>query len=248
MAMDMNLWSVLSSLKECKWVDLTQDFGSDTPKWSGFQPENIETLFTIEEHGIFVNQFTLPGQYGTHMDAPGHFAKGKRLIDGIELKEMVLPLVVIDCSEKAKENIDYELTIDDINDWEKEYGIIPEGSFVAMRTDWSKNWPDQEKCSNLDSEGNPHYPGWSLDALKFLYEERNIAANGHEPFDTDAPIRQGEHGFAGEYYILNRNTYQIEVMANLDQVPPKGAIIFCIVPKAKDAPGFPVRAFAIVNE
>jgi kynurenine formamidase len=248
MLKNTNLWDLLSNLKECKWVDLTQCFGSDTPKWSGFQPENIETLFTIEEHGIFVNQFTLPGQYGTHMDAPGHFAKGKRLIEGIELKEMVLPLVVIDCSEKAKENIDYELTVEDIYAWESQYGIIPEGSFVAMRTDWGKNWPDQQKCSNLDSNGKPHYPGWSLDSLKFLYETRNIAANGHEPFDTDAPISQTKHGFAGESYILNRDTYQIEVMANLDQVPPKGAIIFCIVPKAKDAPGFPVRCFAIINE
>lgn len=247
MATDMNLWNTLSDLKQCRWVDLTHEFGSDTPKWSGFKPEKIENLFSIEEHGIFVNKFTFPGQYGTHMDAPGHFSKGDRLVDGIELKEMALPLIVIDCSEKAKENIDYEMTVDDILEWEAEYGAIPEGSFVAMRTDWGKNWPDQEKCSHNDSEGNPHYPGWSIEALKFLYEKRKIAANGHEPFDTDAPVSQKEHGFQGESYILHQNTYQIEVMTNLDKVPPKGAIIFCVVPKAKDAPGFPVRAFAIVN-
>ncbi|WP_406542192.1 hypothetical protein [Clostridium ljungdahlii] len=84
--------------------------------------------------------------------------------------------------------------------------------------------------------------------MEFLYETRKIAASGHEPFDTDAPIRQAEYGFKGENYILNQDKYQIEVMTNLDKVPPVGSIIFCVVPKAKNAPGFPVRAFAIVNE
>ncbi|ADK13939.1 MULTISPECIES: cyclase family protein [Clostridium] len=248
MTINVDLWKTLIDLKKCKWVDLTHAFGSDTPKWSGFKAEKIETLFTIEKDGIFVNQYTFPGQYGTHMDAPGHFAAGKRLIEDIELKEMVLPLVVIDCSEKFKENPDYELTLEDLLAFEAEYGIIPEGSFVAMRTDWGKNWPDQEKCSNADSEGNLHYPGWAYETLEFLYETRKIAASGHEPFDTDAPIRQAEYGFKGENYILNQDKYQIEVMTNLDKVPPVGSIIFCVVPKAKNAPGFPVRAFAIVNE
>lgn len=99
---NLDLWKTLADLKKCTWVDLTHAFGSDTPKWSGFKPEKIETLFTIENDGIFVNQYTFPGQYGTHMDAPGHFAKGKRLIEDIELKEMVLPLVVIDCSDNFK--------------------------------------------------------------------------------------------------------------------------------------------------
>ncbi|MEA4876721.1 MAG: cyclase family protein [Aminobacterium sp.] len=244
----VNLWEVLSNLKKCKWVDLTHEFGGDTPRWPGFEPEKIETLFNIEEHGIFVNKFAFPGQYGTHMDAPGHFAKGGRLVDSIELKEMVLPMVVIDCSEKVRKNIDYEMTIEDIGEWKSKYGKIPEGSFVAMRTDWSKNWPDQNKYLGKDSEGNAHSPGWSFEALKFLYEERKISANGHEPFDTDASVTQVKYGFQGENYILHQDTFQIEVMTNLDQVPPKGAIIFCIVPKAKEAPGFPVRAFAIVNE
>ncbi|WP_406542191.1 cyclase family protein [Clostridium ljungdahlii] len=138
MTINVDLWKTLIDLKKCKWVDLTHAFGSDTPKWSGFKAEKIETLFTIEKDGIFVNQYTFPGQYGTHMDAPGHFAAGKRLIEDIELKEMVLPLVVIDCSEKFKENPDYELTLEDLLAFEAEYGIIPEGSFVAMRTDWVK--------------------------------------------------------------------------------------------------------------
>lgn len=40
--------------------------------------------------------------------------------------------------------------------WEEEYGKIPEGAFVAFRSDWYK----KENLDNNDAEGNPHYPGW----------------------------------------------------------------------------------------
>jgi kynurenine formamidase len=41
------------------------------------------------------------------------------------------------------------------------------------------------KMENTDANGVAHYPGWSLAALKYLYEERKIAASGHETTDTD---------------------------------------------------------------
>lgn len=145
-----------------------------------------------------------------------------------------------------KKNPDYVLTKEALIAWEEAHQTIPEGSFVAMRTDWCKRWPNQAQYTNTDTAGKDHYPGWGLDALQFLYEERKISANGHEPFDTDAPINQDTTGFIGEDYVLRSNHYQIEVMTNLDQCPATGAIIFCVVPKAQKSPGFPVRAFAIL--
>jgi hypothetical protein len=67
----------------------------------------------------------------------------------------------------------------------KDHGQIPAGAFVAMRTDWSKRWPDAAKMENKDAHGVAHYPGWSLPALKYLYEDRKITASGHETTDTD---------------------------------------------------------------
>jgi kynurenine formamidase len=49
-----------------------------------------------------------------------------------------------------------------------------------------------------------------------------------------------------ETYILRKGRYQIEVMANLDQVPATGALIVVAWPKVKDGLGFPARAFAIL--
>jgi kynurenine formamidase len=51
---------------------------------------------------------------------------------------------------------------------------------------------------------------------------------------------------ATETYLLTSGHYQIEVMANLDKVPAKGALIVVSWPKVKDGLGFPARAFAIL--
>jgi len=75
------------------------------------------------------------GQRGTHVDPPAHFIKGLRTVDQIDLKEMILPLVVIDVQEEAATNLDYTLSLERVKKWEKEHGQIPAGAFVAMRTD-----------------------------------------------------------------------------------------------------------------
>ena len=84
---------------------------------------------------------------------------------------MVYPLVVIDISEKVKENVYYAVTVDDIKEYEAKYGEIPDGAFVALRTDWYKRWPDMGAICNYDEEGGEHFPGWSLEALKYIYED-----------------------------------------------------------------------------
>jgi hypothetical protein len=97
---------------------------------------------------------------------------------------MILPLVVIDLHDECAKTSDYT-SIERLKKWEKNHGEIPAGAFGAMRTDWSKRWPDTVKMQNKDANGVAHYPGWSLPAPKYLYEERKITASGHETTDTD---------------------------------------------------------------
>jgi kynurenine formamidase len=112
-------------------------------------------------------------------------------------------------------------------------GQIAASSFVALRTDWSKRWPDGAAMQNKDAKGVAHYPGWSLPALKYLYEERKITASGHETTDTDPGIATTKDDYSLETYILSHDHYQIELLTNLDQLPESGAIIIATFPKAK---------------
>ncbi|WP_336077517.1 cyclase family protein [Paenibacillus sp. 203] len=241
-----HLVDILKLLKQKEWVDLSHAFYPEIPHFPVFDNVQVDTLFTHDD-GFFVKQYCFPGQYGTHIDAPVHFVKGKRYLHELSLKELVLPLVVIDRSAAVAANSDYELTVADILDFEKEHGRIADQSFVAFRSDWSKRWPDSDAFSNKDDAGDAHCPGWSLEALRFLVEERNVAAIGHETLDTDSSVAYRNAGkLAGEYYILEQDRYQVEVLTNLDKLPPTGAVIYNIVPSIQDSPGFPVRSFAIL--
>ncbi|MDQ6807903.1 MAG: cyclase family protein [Verrucomicrobiota bacterium] len=237
-------------LKTKKFVDLTHAFGPGIPHWKGFPDEKRETVYWYDKKpgmlgdGFFAQSFTHVGQWGTHVDPPAHFIRGLRTVDQIDLKEMILPLVVIDVHEEAAKNADYTLTMDRVRSWEKEHGPIPVGAFVAMRTDWSKRWPNGEAMDNKDKAGTPHFPGWSMETLKFLYEVRKITASGHETTDTD-PGNTTTEG-ALETYVLGTNHYQIELLTNLDQVPESGALVIATFPKPEGGSGFPARVFAIL--
>ena len=235
-----------------KYVDLTHAFEPGIPRWPGFPDETRKTIYWYDKRpetmgsGFFAEVFTHVGQWGTHVDPPAHFIKGLRTVDQIDVKEMILALVVVDVHEEAAKNPDYILSIERVKKWEKDHGPIPGGAFVAMRTDWSKRWPDAAKMANKDVNGVAHYPGWSLPVLKYLYEERKITASGHETTDTDPGIATTKDDYSLETYILSTNHYQIELLTNLDQVPESGAIVVASFPKPKGGSGFPARVFAIL--
>jgi kynurenine formamidase len=239
-------------MKTKRFVDLTHAFAPGIPRWPGFPDEERTTLYWHEPgvgtmgHGFFAQTFRHVGQWGTHVDPPAHFVKGLRTVDQIDIGEMVLALVVIDVHEQVAWNPDYTVTMDDVRAWESEHGPIPEGAFVALRTDWSKRWPDAAAMQNKDTEGIAHYPGWSKEVLKYLYEEKKITASGHETTDTDPGVATSKGDYSLETYVLSTDHYQVEMLANLDQVPEIAAIVVVSFPKPKHGSGFPARVFAIL--
>jgi kynurenine formamidase len=246
------LWPVADMLRSKEFVDLTHAFHAGIPHWPGFDNEVRVTTHYYDEgigtqgHGFLAHQYKIPGQWGTHVDAPAHFVRGKRFLDEISVKEMVLPLVVLDVSDKAKADPDYRISMGDVRAWEAKYGPIPANAFVAMRTDWSKKWPNAEAMRNQDDKGVAHYPGWSKEVLTYLYAERNITASGHETTDTDPGIATSKGDYSLEAYILSQDKFQIELLANLDKVPEYGALVVAAFPKPKLGSGFPARVFAIL--
>ncbi|MCD8778080.1 cyclase family protein [Mammaliicoccus sciuri] len=244
--MSYPLWNSLNQLKEYKWVDLTHTFDSESPHFSAFENAETKTLYKVKDDGFFAQSWQFPTQYGTHIDAPIHFVEHKRYLHELGLQETVLPLIVLDFSKEVAQDSDFRLTKEHILQWESENGPIESGTFVAFRSDWSKKWPDKEQFENKDNGGHEHLPGWSLDALKYLFEERKIKSIGHETFDTDASVDiRKNNDIVGERYVLGLDTFQIELLTGLDELPTRGSIILAISPKPKNAPGFPVRAFAI---
>lgn len=236
----------LETLKENKWIDLTHNVNPSIPKFGAFPELNIETPYTIKKDGFFVNKVSFVTQYGTHIDAPIHFSENKKTLEQLELKELVLPLFVINKEKEVENNPDFILTAEDILNWEKENGKIEKDSFVAFASGWSKRWGKSD-FYNKDSNGVAHTPGWSIEALDLILNKRRALAIGHETLDTDASIDIIKNNFLlSEKFVLDTNKYQVEVLNNLNLLPAKGGVIFIGVPKFDKLPGFPVRAFAII--
>lgn len=137
-----NLQAAYQTLKEAQWVDLTHQINETSPHFPALPALKKQDIFTLKD-GFHVQEFSVVGQYGTHIDAPIHFVEGGRWLDEIDLKDFLLPLYVIDKSQAVAKNPNYELTKEDVLAFEAENGQIEAGSFVAFRSDWSKRWPDQ---------------------------------------------------------------------------------------------------------
>ena len=227
-----------------QFVDLTHSFSPVTPVWKGFghatfsgaaDPETGQP-YIIAKDGFRASFYSMVGQYGTHIDPPAHFDPNGMTADEIPPKQMILPLVVFDITPMLKGDPTHALTVADIKNWERRHGRVPAGCFAALRTDMYKDW----NANPVRFERYP-FPAWSFEAIKFLYEQRGIVANGHESMDTDT-----SKSLESEKWLLTHGHWQIEAMAHLDKAPATGALIVVTWPKPRHSLGFPARAFAIL--
>jgi kynurenine formamidase len=236
----VSLEEVLAELRACEWVDLTHAFRPGIPHFHEFPDEQRRELQSHAEHGFQVHDYRHVGQWGTHVDPPVHFIAGGRAVDELPVEEMILPLVVLDVRDEVAADADFGATAATVAAHEAAHGRIPEKSFVALLTGWGSKWPDDDAM-----RGGGHAPGWDVSGLELLVEERGVWAIGHDTTDTD-PAQRVAAGAPAETYILERDRWQIELLANLDRVPARGALIVATWPKPAGGSGFPARCFAIV--
>jgi kynurenine formamidase len=236
----------LQNIPNLKIVDLTHTFFPGQPHAAGLPDQRVRRVEAGVGNLSLVHEYCIVGQWGTHIDAPLHFRADGVSLEQLPVDQCVLPLAVLDIHGRVRIDPDAVPTLGDVSAWESAHGPIPEGSFVALRTDWSLRWPDSAAMENVGVDGLAHRPGWSSEVLQFLVDERNIAAIGHETADTDRGCSVSELGdFPLERYFLGTGRWQIELLTNLWQLPESSAVIFAGWPKPQGSPGFPVRAVAL---
>ena len=228
------------------FTDLTHAFHPGQPHFPAFPDEIREAVFDLEKATVSPLTAIRSSANGVRtLTLPSHFIRGGRTLNQIPVEDMVLPLAILDITARVTANADATPTMEDVQAWERRNGAIAPGAFVALRTGWSHRWPDADAMANRDDKGASHTPGWSQEVLSFLIEERSVTAVGHEQTDTDPGLATSRQDFSLETYVLARNRWQIELMANLDGLPEAGAILIASWPKPLHGSGFPARVFAI---
>ncbi|MGH7492628.1 MAG: cyclase family protein [bacterium] len=234
-------------------VDLTYPFSAETIYWP---TANIFTLEKVAEGvtpaGFFytANNFTAAEHGGTHLDAPIHFAAGKHTADQIPLEQLVGAAIVVDISQAAASNRDYQVQVSDFENWEKANGRIPDQVIVLLHTGFGKYWPDREKYMGTAERGAEavaklHFPGLHPEAARWLVNNRQINAIG---IDTPS-IDYGQSTlFQSHVALFEANIPAFENVANLEQLPAQGATVIALPMKIKGGSGGPLRMIAIIKD
>jgi kynurenine formamidase len=235
--------------KTGSWIDLTHNFDENTIFWPTAEKFMMETVFEGEtEKGYYYSayQFCAAEHGGTHLDAPIHFSEGKQAVEEIPLDNLIGPAVVIDVSEKALKDADYQFSVADIETWEAKNGRIPDGSILLIQTGYGQYWPDAQKYLGTDERGEQavaklHFPGIHPDAARWIVANRKIKSVG---LDTPS-IDYGQSSLFESHQILyEQNIPGFENVANLDQLPATGSQVIALPMKIKGGSGGPLRIIA----
>jgi kynurenine formamidase len=237
-------------LSTARVIELTHPFDRESIYWPT-SPSRFE--LTVASHGVTpggwfyeANLYSAPEHGGTHLDAPIHFAEGRRTVEQIPVASLIAPAVVVDVRAKAAADPDYALAPADVEAWEAAHGPIPAGSIVLLWTGWAERWPNVKAYLGDDTPGeasNLHFPSYGLEAARLLVEKRQVAAIG---VDT-ASIDPG----AALTFPVHRMAFAAEVpglenVGDLSSVPATGAWVVAMPMLIRGGSGAPLRIVALV--
>ncbi len=240
-------------------VDLTQTLNESFPPlqlppqfgqvW-GFKRERI-SHYDEQGPAWYWNNFSCGEHTGTHFDAPAHWVTGKdhaaNTVDTIPPQRFLAPACVVDASAEVAANPDWLLTVEFLQAWESRHGRIAAGSWLIFRTDWSRRVSDPASFLNMREDG-AHTPGPTQQTVEWLIHERDVQGFGVETINTDAgqsyawPVPYPCHTL-----MHGANKYGLQCLKNLEQLPPRGAMILSAPLKIEQGSGSPLRVLALVQ-
>ena len=230
-------------------VDLSHPFDESSVYWPTAEGFKLNTDFEgMTDKGYFYSayRYSAAEHGGTHLDAPVHFAKGRHTVDEIPLQQLMGNGIVIDVTSQCANNPDYQVSVADIQGWERRNGRIAAGTIVFLRTGFGKRYPDPKSYLGTEERGagavaKLHFPGLAPAAATWLTQNRSIKAIG---LDT-ASIDFGQSTlFESHRILMEKNIPAFENVANLDQLPVKGFSVIALPMKIKGGSGGPLRIIA----
>lgn len=230
------------TVRVSKVVDLTHTVGEGFPTFGGVNQIDSQDVFLLKRDGYNLKTWRFNEHTGTHMDSPYHFSDSPLTCDAIPVENLVGPLCVVDIRAKADADADAQVMLDDLKAWERRNGRLPFGAIVAMNSGWDANVKGA-KFRNADDKGGMHFPGFHIDAINFMLEQRQVKGIIVDTLSLD----YGQSAdFAVHYKWLPAGRWGIECAANLGQLPARGATVVVGGPKMQGATGGPSRVIALM--
>ncbi len=233
-------------------LDLSRAIHPAMPIWPGDPPVQFETMARLEQDGYALRRFAMGEHTGTHLSAPSSFYADGPTIDAYAAESLVVPAVVIDLRQMAQGKPDYACSQRDLEEWEGRHGLIPGGSVVLANTGWGDKWeepskylgecPEQKSGPGHHSPGL-HFPGFGIDAARFLLEQRGIAGLG---IDTHGVDPGQDSGFAVSKLLLAQPRIVLANLSSLDHLPPTGTTLVIGILRLRGGSGSPASVIALI--
>lgn len=230
-------------------VDLTHAFDEKTIYWpteKGFEKKVVFKGHTPQGYFYSAYKFCMPEHGGTHMDAPVHFSQHGLTVSQISANDLIGDALVINLSKKINSKANYQISVSDIQQFEKKHRALKSGDMVLFYTGWSRFWPNKKKYMGSDQQGDVkhlHFPGISKEAALYLVEKK-VRAVGIDTASLDSGISRD---FQAHRILLGANIYGLENLCHLDKLPIIGATLIAAPLKIKDGSGAPARVLAVIN-
>ncbi len=231
------------SAQSIRVVDLGHPIAATDPSWEGTPAFERVPSATFEKDGYAAGRITVEEHFGTHVDAPAHFANGAWTVDQIPVDRLYRAAVCIDVSAKAAKDPDYRVTKADIVAFEARHGQVPADSVVLIATGWDRFWPDRARYMG-EKNGVKHFPGLSAEADGYLARDRKVAGIG---IDTPSIDYGPSTAFEAHHVSLPLNVYHIENAAHLTTLPPTGFMVMVAPMNIAGGSGGPARVFAFLR-
>lgn len=234
-----------------RMVDLTHPYGEETLYWPSRPASHFELQQLAHgdtEGGYFYssNRFCTPEHGGTHLDAPIHFARGKKAVDQLALEQLIAPAVRIDVREQAQKDRSYRLSVEDVLSFEKQHGKISAGTIVLLQTGWSRYWPNRKQYLGSESQEDASgldFPSYGEEVARLLIEQRGVKVLGVDTASIDFGRSKDfmVHRIAGA-----ADAAGLENLTHLEELPETGFNIVALPMNIRGGSGGPVRVVALV--
>ena len=221
-------------------VDITQNISTDspcaeegdTPYIKMYEAGNYRLLNSkLYPHVIYMTSFC-----STCIAAPSFYEGNWHTVNSIDPKFLIgVNCYKIDISNGNHDNL--AISLNDIKNFENEYGEIQGGSVVVFFTGWSKYWERNNKRYI-----NKH-PVINLDAIEYLCS-KGIAGIG-----IDAPsIDLKRDGFSSQIALYNKGKYLIKnISEHANRIPAVGSKLVIAPLKFEACNEAPIRIYAVID-
>ena len=135
-----------------------------------------------------------------------------------------------------------------LQQWEWTYGRIPDKAIVLMNSGWGSRWPDPRKVFNTDDPTDRttfSFPSIQTKAAEFLVTRRHVIAIG---VDSPAVEEPGTSTFPIHQLLAKNDALAVEFLANVQYLPPSGALVVIGMLKLRNGTGPPARVIGLVDD